>query len=155
MPRESHASATGGTVSPRWWQRALPLTGLAVLLTIAAIAFGGGNEQIKLSTTRQEQPFVELGLTTAPQQLCGAKVVRFGYTVVSHLDSAETLGLRVTATPVAGGGKVTKQGNVAFAPGQARSLQAKLKAPQGKYDVTVAIADRPETLRVHCAGGAR
>jgi hypothetical protein len=156
MPRESRASATAGSVPPRWWQRALPLTALAVLATVAVVALGSGNEQIKLSTTRQEQPFVELGLTTAPQTLCGDKVVRFGYTVVSHLDTRETLTLRVTADPDrAGARSTTKQGELALSPDEKRALRVKLKAPRGKYDVTVSIADRPETIRVHCDGVAR
>lgn len=156
MPRESHADATEDTSSPRWWQRALPLTALAVLATVAVIALGNGNEQIRLSTTRQEQPFVELGLTTAPQTLCSDKVIRFGYTVVSHLDTRETLALRVTADPDrAGARSISKQGELALNPGEARALRVRLKAPRGKYDVTVSIADRPEAIRVHCDGVAR
>ena len=154
MPRESHADASEEATSPRWFQRALPLTALAVLATVAVVVLGSGNEQIRLSTTRQEQPFVELGLTTAPQTLCSDKVIRFGYTLVSHLDTRETLALRVTADPAAGR-SVSKQGEVALSPGESRAFRVRLEAPRGKYDVAVSIADRPETIRIHCDGVKR
>jgi hypothetical protein len=156
MPRESHALAPEEPTrrpAPRWWQRALPVTGLALLLTSLVVVLGQSDEQIRLSTTRQEQPFVELALTRSPLQLCGARRPLLRFSVVSHLPAAETLRFTVAADPaLAGQKRFARRAAVQIAPGATRSLRTRLVAPaRGAYDVAVRIQDRPEALRVHCA----
>ena len=166
MPRESHASVaegsapgeaggtgTGTAVRVRWWQRVLPVTALAVLAAAATVTLAGGNDQIKLSTTRQEQPFVELGLTRSPLQVCSAGRPLLRFNVVSHLATARTLRFTVATVPaLKGQERFARQGGVEIAPGATRSLRTRLRPPaRGAYDVAVTIQDRPEALRVHCA----
>jgi hypothetical protein len=157
MPRESPARGAEGSVPARWWQRAVPVTALAVLAAGATVALAGSNDEVRVSTSRQEQPFVELVLLQAPDRVCGKQVARVRFAVVSHLDAPETLRWRVAADPARKGRKtVARTGEVALDPEAARQQRVRVRAPRrGAYDVTVTLADRPETLRVHCEGGAR
>ena len=155
MPGESHASATGGSVAPRWWQRALPLTAVAVVATVAVVVLGGSSDQVRLSTSRQEQPFVELGLTRAPEQVCGRKQARVRYAVTSHLPESSPLTLRLTIDPLEKGRSTTQERTLTIEPEATVSLRATVDAPRGDYDVVVTVKDRTEALRVHCQAGGR
>ena len=157
MPRESHAHATGGTVAPRWWRRALPLTALAVGVTAATVALAGGNAEVRASTTREVQPVLELGLLRAPEEVCGPQVARVKFTLVSHLEADQVLQVEVAAAPVKDGRATTRKREVWLQKDATTTVATRVKAPRGAYDVTVSVDGRPEALTVHCAagGGAR
>ena len=157
MPGESRTGASEGSVAPRWWQRALPLTVVGAVAAAAVVVLGGSSDEIRLSTSRQEQPFVELGLTRAPDQVCRADRARVRYAVTSHLADPAPLTLRVAVDPAREGRKgAARERTLTIAPEATVSLRAALPTPRrGAYDVVVTVQDRPETLRVHCKGRAR
>ena len=142
----------------RWWQRVVPLSGIAVVvLAVAAFALPGLDDEIELSTRRSPQPFVELSLANRPAAVCadGSPRVRFG--VQSHLDRRRTLRYRVAVDPAGPDGRtVVDRGRLRLAPGRAARVRTAVPAPAGTaYDVTVRLENRPERLRIHCEGSRR
>lgn len=142
--------------SIRWWQRAVPVTGLAALaLTAGVLALP--EQEIELSTSRKPQPFVELFLTGRPHASCAGDPATIRFRVVSHLERARTLRYRVAVDP-AGPRQATvhKRGTVRLQPGQTRTRRVELPAtPAGGHDLTVRLQQRPEQLRIHCDGTSR
>ena len=144
------ASGGGDGTSPRWYQRALPVTGVVlVVLAVAALLVPGLRHQVALSTTREPQPYVELYFSQgrpAAQVACGRQV---RFTVVSHLENERRLGYRVTA-----GAGPEKQGTVRLRPGQARQVRVPVSAG-GAHRVTVRLPATDQHLLVHCSGTRR
>ena len=135
-----------------WWQRALPVTVMAGVAAVAVLQLGGSNEQVRLSTAREDQQFVELSLTTSPQRVCSGQPGSTVVDVVSHLDRRR-VGWVVAVDP-AGPAKpqVRERGQVRVEPGESRAVRTQARG-SGAYDVVVRVAGRPERLLVHCGGG--
>jgi hypothetical protein len=141
---------------PRWWQRVVPMTGLAVVGGVALVTLPGMGDQIDLSTSRQPQPFVELFLTTSGDTVCakGPALVRFQ--VQSHLSDRQALTWTASLDPKGPGKTRRATGELTLAPGQSAIRLVRLKAPGDRsHTVTVRLNDRPEMLRIHCRGGSR
>jgi len=143
-----------GTRAPRWWQRVVPVAGLALALAAtAAFALPGLDDELQLSTSRHPQPFVELYLSGPPANLCArgeAPRVRFG--VNSHLQQPRRIGYTISVS--AQGQEVSREAaRIRIRPGQARSVRTRVAAPAAApYTVAVNLRHRPETVRVHCPG---
>ncbi len=139
--------------SPRWYQRALPVTAIAGLgLAAVALALPGLDDDIELSTSRQPQPFVELFLSAPPAELCdGGDAPRVRFRVVSHLEELRRIGYTISVTSQ--GREVSREvAKLRIGPGQAKSVWTQVAAPDAPYTVTVDLRNRPETVRVHCPG---
>lgn len=138
----------------RWWERVVPVSLLAALAAFAVLSVAGGEEQVRLSTSRQQQEFVELQLTRTPDQVCRPRKAVVGFAVRSHLAETARLPWRVSVTTTSKKQTVRK-GIIEVQPTVVREARATLRVPRSaSYDVTVALPGRPESLRVHC-GGAR
>ncbi len=150
-PADSQPSSTS---EPRWWQRVVPVTALALGLAAAVAFLPGMDDEVELSTQRSAEPFVELFMITRPVSFCAKGRPKVRFRLQSHLTEVEEL-TYVVATDPKGRGKVhRKVGRVSLAPGDAQSRQLRIAAPVGgDYTVTVRLRGRPEMLRVHCAGG--
>ena len=138
MPRESHAGGTEG-VPPRWWQRAVPVTALALLAAGATATLLGSTDEVRASTTRQEQPFVELVLLKAPDKVCGKQAAAVRFTVVSHLDAPATLRWRVAVDPAREGRRTTaRSGSVDLQPEADEERRRRDEVRHGDADVVEA-----------------
>jgi hypothetical protein len=142
-----------GPPSPRWWQRVVPVSLLALVVVGAALGLLDMGDEIELSTSRKPQPFLELALSRSPDKACGRKVT---FEVTSHLQGSRRIPWTVTVDP-AGPERatVTARGAVRLPAGGARSATARVAAPPRPYDVVVRLPDRPELLRVHCQADRR
>ena len=132
---------------PRWWQRVLPVTALALaLVALAALAVPGFRDQVRLSASHQPEPYVELYFARAADgtQLVCTSQVRF--TIASHLDEASDLAYEVTVD-----GKTT-QGTATVEPGKTAEVH-ETAAHQGAYDVSVLLPASGDKLSAHCPGG--
>ena len=140
-----------------WWQRLLPVSGIAALvLALAAYAFPGLDDEIEVSTTREPQPFLELYLTGRPAAVCAGDVAQVRFRVESHLRRVRTLGYRVGVDPAGPRETVRRRGRTRIAPDQGKSVRTEVAAPAGTaYDITVRLRHRPERLRIHCDGTPR
>lgn len=136
-------------VAARWYQRVLPVTGLALaVLALAALVLPAFRHQVALSTTRQPQPFVELYFSKslpADQVACG-KEVRF--TVVSHLEESRRLRYDVSAGPA------QRTGTVLLRPGRSRQVRVPVDAPAAHL-VAVRLPALDQHLLLHCDGARR
>jgi hypothetical protein len=151
-PGREDPTPDDGARGPRWWQRVVPVAGLAlVMAAVAAFALPGLDDELELSTSRQPQPFVELSLSGPPAKLCaGDEAARVRFRVKSHLKERRRIGYIVTVR--AKGREVSrKAARIRVGPGRARSVRTRAAAPAGApYTVTVNLRHRPETVRVHC-----
>ena len=163
---ESHSIEDAGDAppdarpAPRWYQRALLVTGLGALaIGLAVLAVPGFREQVELSTSRQPQPYVELYFTrsAAPngQAVCLAKgrkaLVRF--VVGSHLATRQAVTYRVTLSPSARGGRtVRKAGSVGVTPDTSTEVVTSFARPRGAYTVSVTLPALDQVLRARCPG---
>lgn len=139
----------------RWWQRVVPVVGLGCLgVAVAAATVPGLAEEIELSTSRQEQSFVELFLTTSADTLCGGEQAHVRFRVQSHLDRPRVLRHAITLDPSRG--PTTRRAvKVRVDPGEAHDAAVRIPTPEaGAYTVTVRLRGRPEVVRVHCPGEA-
>lgn len=134
---------------PRWYQRVLPVTALAVaLLALATLAVPGFRDQVRLSASHQREPYVELYFARAADgtQLVCTSRVRF--TIASHLDRASDLAYEVTVDGT------TRTGTASVAPGESVDVDEAV-AHRGAYDVAVLLPASGDRLRAHCPGGRR
>ena len=140
---------------PRWWQRALPATVLAgIAATVAVATVPGLSDEIKLSTSRTPQPFVELFLGAPTDGACASDQPRLRFRVQSHLLDQQELTGTIAVDPEGAGQTVLTTGTLLIAPGEEKIRDVPIAAPaSGAYTVTLSLTDRPETLRVHCDGG--
>ena len=140
---------------PRWWQRALPATVLAGIAAAVAVATVPGlADELKLSTSRTPQPFVELVLSSPLDAACTSDQPRIRFRVQSHLLDQEELTGTIAVDPEGAGQTVLTTGTLLIAPGEEKIREVPIEPPaSGAYTVTVSLADRPEMLRVHCDGG--
>ncbi|MFC7492773.1 MULTISPECIES: hypothetical protein [unclassified Nocardioides] len=137
-----------------WWQRVLPVTGVAAaLLALATLLVPGVREQVALSATHREQAWVELAFGreadgTLPVCRTGEKVVRVRFDVTSHLPEPKRLRYVVT---VRGGGRTERdEGKVRVAPGDTTQTRLLLPRPAREYAVEVRLRGRDQALRAHC-----
>jgi hypothetical protein len=148
------------TPAPRWFQRVLPVTGLALaLVALAALVVPAFRDQVELSTSRQPEPYVELyfARSAAPngQAVCtaqsGKAVVRF--VVGSHLPKEQSVAYRVVVDPVAKGVRSSRAaGAVRVAPGSSAAVTKALVRPRKGYTVSVSLPAQGQQLRAHCPG---
>ena len=153
MPGERRALDARRPAAVPWWRRALPLGALALVVVLAVTALGHSDAQVRASTTREPQPFLELGLTRSPDDVCGPRRVVLRFALTSHYPTAQTLDVAVAAEPVPAGRGEVRRRTVTMQPEGTVSLTDRLPAPRGEYDVVVSVADHPERLRIHCDGG--
>jgi negative regulator of sigma E activity len=147
------------TPAPRWFERALPMTVLAVVLIgVAALLVPAFRDQVELSTSRQSQPYVELYFQRTPgrtaQAVCAAQgaAAQVRFVVASHLDDRQGVAYRIAVTPH-GKGKVQRRaGTVRVTPGTAVEVRKAFARPRGGYTVSVRLPALGEQLRAHCAG---
>jgi hypothetical protein len=150
---ESQTQQVGG---PRWFQRALPVTGLVLLLVgLAALFLPAVRDQVAVSTTRQDQPYAELFFTqTRPvdDAMCGrAGKGEVRFTVASHLEKRRTLAYRVVVAPTEGEQRTTK-GTLRIKPGDTRQVRAQLLTPTTQdYTLTVRLPALDQQIRAHCS----
>jgi hypothetical protein len=153
-PTTEGATPDKGTRGPRWWERLVPVAGLALALVAgAAFALPGLDDELELSTSRQPQPFVELSLSGRPANLCaGGEAPRVRFRVTSHLPKHRRIGYTISVT--AAGGEMSREAaTLRIGPGQAKSVRKQMVAPAAApYTVTINLRHRPETVRVHCPG---
>ncbi|MEP9362047.1 hypothetical protein ABLE68_03705 [Nocardioides sp. CN2-186] len=139
---------------PRWFQRVLPVTALAVaLVALAALVVPGFRDQVALSASHQPEPYVELYFARAAdgtQLVCtshqGSADVRFA--IASHLDDARRIAYVVTVDGA------TRKGTRSVEPGRTAVVHKTLDR-QGAYDVSVLLPASGDELSAHCAGGHR
>ena len=149
-------TATAATPSIRWWQRVVPVSGIAVLAAFAVVGLLGHDDQIELSTHRRPQEYVELVLTRSPAAVCGPRTVQVEFAVTSHLVDPTNLRWQVAIDPAGPApAKVRKQGSLPVPPEVTRGIKTRTDAPRRAYDLTITLPGRPELLRVHCDGTKR
>ena len=137
---------------PRWHQRVLPVTALALaLVALAALAVPGFRDQLRLSASHQPEPYVELYFARAAdgtQLVCtsskGSADVRFA--IASHLDDTQDVAYVVTVDGT------TRKGTTSVEPGKTAVVHKALDH-QGAYDVSVLLPASGDELSAHCAGG--
>lgn len=155
-PEQAVPDQAGGDL--HWWQRLLPVSGIAALvLALAAFVFPGLDDEIELSTSREPQPFVELYLTDRPAAVCAGDSAQIRFRVESHLQRRRPLRYRIGVDPAGRRAEtVRERGTLRIAPGRTRSIRTQVAAPDRTgYDITVRLQRRPERLRVHCEGTRR
>ena len=146
--------------APRWFERVLPMTAVAVaLIGVAAILVPGFRDQLDLSTSRESQPYVELyfARSTAAngQAVCTTRgnkaLVRF--VVGSHLEKRQGVAYRVALDPNAKRTKTLRQvGSVRVTPGTSVEVAKWFPRPRGAYTVSVRLPALDQQLRAHCPG---
>lgn len=149
---------------PRWWQRAVPASALAVVVAVAVALTAVPDRELELSTTRVPQAFLELELAAPRASVCTGERARVRFRLTSRLAQAEQLRWTVRLDPLERSGRgdrpkarrpVRERGRAPVDPGAARLVRTSLPTPRAPYTVTVRIQDHPELLRVHCRGSRR
>jgi hypothetical protein len=147
--------------APRWFQRVLPVTGLVLLVVaLTALAVPGFRDQVKLSISRQPQPYVELYFARQTGPVAQAVCTRRGSTVGvrfvigSHLERTEAVAYRVAVDPVAKGLRTLRKSGTAHTfPKKAVEVRKAFTLPRrGGYTMTVSLPALHQQLRAHCAG---
>ena len=137
---------------PRWWQRVLPVTALALaLIALAALAVPGFRDQVALSASHEPEPYVELYFARAAdgtQLVCTGdkRRVDVRFAITSHLDRASDVAYRVTVDGV------TRTGTTSVEPGRTAAVHEAV-AHRGAYDVSVRLPASGDKLSAHCPGG--
>jgi hypothetical protein len=151
-----------GTPAPRrWFERVLPVTGLALLvIALAALVVPAFRDQVKLSISRQDEPYVELYFARRTGPVAQVVCLRRGSTVgvrfviASHLEKTRRVAYRVTLDPAAKGRRTLhKAGSAGTTPGTPREVRTTFTLPKREpYTLTVTLPARRQQLRAHCAG---
>jgi hypothetical protein len=144
----------------RWFQRVLPVTAVvAVLIALGALLVPSFRDQLRLSTSREHQPYVELyfARSTAPdgQAVCTIKggSARVRFVVASHLDKREAVAYRVAVIPTARGARAQRRaGAVRVSPGNDVAVLKSFALPGKGYTVSVRLPALGQQLRAHCPG---
>jgi hypothetical protein len=144
----------------RWFQRVLPLSAVVVaLIALAALVSPAFRDEVRLSTSRQAQPFVALYFartTDGAQLVCSRKgrSVRVLFDVASHLEKQRPLAYQVSVASTAKGAKAQrKAGSVQPAPGAISRVQQGFVVPRHEgYTVSVRLPALDQQLRAHCSG---
>lgn len=148
--------------APRWFQRVLPVTGLVIaVIVIAALVVPSFRDQVKLSVSRQSQPYVELyfSRTVGPvaQVVCQRRGQAVGvrFVVASHLDQTQAVAYRVAVVPAGKGERaLRKAGSARTFPGKATEVRKAFAVPRSKaYTVAVSLPAFGQQLRARCTGG--
>jgi hypothetical protein len=157
---EETEPARGAEQAPRWYQRVLPVTGLAVaLIAVAALVSPAVRDQVSLSTSRQDQPYVELYFARAASQtgqaVCTTKgaSARVRFVVASHLDDRQAVAYRVSVDPTAKGRRTQRRhGSVRVTPGALVEVRKAFSLPGRGYTVSVRLPALRQLLRARCPG---
>lgn len=145
----------------RWFQRVLPVTGLALLVVaLAALVVPSFRDQVKLSISRQTQPYAELYFARRTGPVAQAVCLRQGSTVgvrfviASHLEKNQAVAYRVTVDPATKGRRaLRKAGSTSTTPDTAREVRTTFALPRREpYTLTVTLPALHEQLRAHCPG---
>jgi hypothetical protein len=145
----------------RWFQRVLPVTGLALLLVaLAALIVPAFRDQLKLSISRQAQPYVELYFARRVGPVAQVVCLRQGSTVgvrfviASHLHESRTVAYRVTVDPATKGRRTLhKTGSTHTTPDTPREVGKAFRLPRRPaYTLTVSLPALDQQLRAHCPG---
>lgn len=141
--------------TPRWYQRVLPVTALALaVVALAAATLPGFRHQLALSASHQPQEYAELYFARTPagtQAICSrGGDVRARFAVTSHFERP-----RVLAYVVATGATSTR-GTVFVTPDRTVTVARALPSRAGRpYDLTVRLPELHQALHAHCGGTAR
>jgi hypothetical protein len=147
--------------APRWFQRVLPVSGLVLLvIALAALAVPAFRDQVKLSISRQQQPYVELYFARQTGPVAQAVCIRRGSTVgvrfviASHLERSQAVAYRVSVDPVAKGQRTLRKAGTAHTfPKKYVEVRKAFTLPRrGGYTLTVNLTALDQQLRAHCAG---
>jgi hypothetical protein len=138
----------------------LPVSAVAlVLIALAALAVPAFRDQVELSTSRKQQPFVELFFARTPagaQLVCDRRgsSVRVLFSVASHLEKQQRLGYRVSVLSSGKGAHaVRKAGAVQAIPGTTVQVRKAFVLPRKQgYTVSVRLPALDQELRAHCSG---
>ncbi len=147
--------------APRWFQRVLPVTGLAiVLVALAALVVPAFRDQVELSTSRQSEPYVELYFahSAAPdgQAVCTAKAGKAVRALRHRQPPREG-----AAGGLPGRGRPDRPGredlarasqSVRVAPGASATVTKVFALPRKGYTVSVSLPALDQQLRAHCPG---
>jgi hypothetical protein len=157
-PETSTPAPQGG--SARWFARVLPVTAIAiVLIGLAALLSPAFRDQVRLSLSRQPQPYVELYFAKSAagkQPVCLRKggSVRVRFVLESHLAKRQPVAYQVLVNPKSTGLETLhRAGQAVLSPGTPVTLRKSFRLPRGGYTVSVVLADLDQHLRAHC--GAR
>jgi hypothetical protein len=149
--------------TPRWFQRVLPVTGLALLVVaLAALAVPAVRDQVKLSVSRQPQPYVELYFARQAGPVAQAICIRRGSTVgvrfviASHLERSQAVAYRVSVAPAGKDARAIRKGGSAHTtPKNPVEIRKTFTVPRRDgYTVTVGLPALGQQVRAHCAGGS-
>ena len=154
---EQHAPA-----APRWFQRVLPVTAIAVgLVALATLVVPAFRDQVELSVSRRPQPYVELYFARTPspataQAVCTRRgsSVRVQFVVASHLQREQTVAWRIAVAPDAKGARVQhRAGSVRTSPATSTEVRKAFTVPRRKgYTVSVRLPALDQQLRARCPG---
>jgi hypothetical protein len=147
--------------APRWFQRVLPVTGLVIaVIALAALAVPAFRDQVKLSVSRQPQPYVELyfarSVGPVAQVVCQRRGSAVGvrFVVASHLERSQAVAYRVSVDPASKGRRtLRKAGSAHTFPNKPTEVRKVFALPRGTaYTVSVTLPALDQQLRAHCSG---
>lgn len=152
---------TSTETAPRWFQRVVPVTALALALVgLAALLLPAVRHQVALSTTHQPQPYVELYFARTadgPQVVCArdGERVRVSFSLASHLPDVRDIDWQVLVAGGTSRDSADRSGTARVAPGRTTTVDETL-AVTGRdgYSVQVDLSGLDEHLRAHCDGAA-
>lgn len=139
---------------PRWWQRVLPVTGLAlVTLAVAALLVPDVRQQVLLSATHQPQEYVALSFARDAAGLpvtCAVqgREVRVRFVVSSQLREPDRVGYVVVVT--ARGAEHRQPGHVRLDPGQVARVTEQLPLASDRYAVDVRLTGLDQHIHARC-----
>jgi len=161
QPQQSAPEQETPDAAPRWFQRVLPVTGLVILvLVLATLLVPSFRDQVKLSVSRQSQPYVELYFARSAgpvaQIVCQRRGPAVGvrFTIASYLERAQAVAYRVSVDPVGKGQRALRRaGSARTFPGKPTEVRKVIALPRGTaYTVSVSLPAFGQQLRAHCSG---
>ena len=156
-PDETTAPAPGAP--SRWFQRVLPVTGIfLVLVAVAFLLSPSFRDQLRLSVSRQAQPYVELYFaksTSGAPVPCPrrTKAVRVRFVLESHLDKRQPVKWRVVVNPAGQGRTLRTRGSIEVSPGAPTEVLKSIKLSRTEgYTIAVLLPGRNQHLLARCRG---
>lgn len=131
---------------------------LVALVGLLAVVSPTVRDELRLSLTRQDAPYVETYFADVPGTMaCSPGLPRFRTTVVvgSHLREAERVPVVMALVPRDGARARVARAAVQTEPGETAEVELALAKPRGAFDVRVTFPGRDQRLVVHCERGTR